>query len=427
MTRRWSLAPSRPGPQHPVRVAIVGIGSMGKGLAYQAEISPEFHCAALADIRIDRAIACAAFLKREYRVVHTADEAADAMRASCLAIAEDGAMLSAAPGFDVLVESSSSITAGGQHAEAALTTGRHVVMMNAESDLVFGPYLMRLARAHGVVYTSTDGDQPGVIARLVDELERWGFELVMAGNMKGFLDRYSNPTKIIPEADKRNIDYKMASSYTDGSKLCVEMALVANAMGLRTLVPGMVGPRVTNVGDVLGQFDFAAIRESGPVVDYVLGAQPDGGVFAVGYCDHPYQRDMLKMLKMGTGPFYVFYRPYHLCHVEALAAATLAMSGASLLEPRHGFLTDVIAYAKTDLQAGQTLDGFGGYAMYGLLENIDAAADPAGLPLCLAEDVTLRRDVPKDARLTVADIRYDPTSAAFAMFAKAREASALLP
>jgi predicted homoserine dehydrogenase-like protein len=205
------------------------------------------------------------------------------------------------------------------------------------------------------------------------------------------------------------------------------MAVVANGLGLSTTVAGMVGPKIPHVRDVLSQFDFDAIRRGGAVVDYVLGAQPDGGVFAVGYCDHPYQRSMLSMLKMGAGPYYVFYRPYHLCHVEAMAAVASAARGDALLQPRFGFRTNVYAYAKTDLRRGASLDGFGGYTCYGLIENVDPAHDADGLPLCLAEHVALRRDVQQDERLTLADITHDPASPAFAMFAKAVAASAALP
>jgi predicted homoserine dehydrogenase-like protein len=254
-------------------------------------------------------------------------------------------------------------------------------------------------------------------------LESWGFELVMAGNMKGFLDRYANPTSIVDEARKRNFDPKMTAGYTDGSKLCIEMSLVANAMGLSAPVTGMVGPRVDHVQQVLDEFDFDAIRRNGPVVDYVLGAQPDGGVFAVGHCDNSYQRSMLSTFKMGSGPFYVFYRPYHLCHVEGMTAVRGVMRGSPLLQPVHGFRTNVFAHAKKNLHAGECLDGFGGYACYGLIENCDPTGAMSGLPLGLAEDVPLTRDIRKDERLAWSDVRHDPTNPAFTLFVKALDAS----
>jgi len=406
-----------------VRIGIIGAGFMGKGLAYQASVTPDVQCVAIADVRLDRAVACATMLQRPYRVARTADDLRAAAGDTDLAVCEDGRLIAAAGGIDLVLESSSDTTAGGQHAELALQQGKHVVMMNAEADLLFGPYLMALAARHRVTYTSADGDKHAVIIRLVHELRSWGFELVMAGNMKGFLDRYANPTSIIPEAQKRNFDPKMTAGYTDGSKLGVEMALVANALGLSAPAAGMTGPRVDHVKKVLRHFDFDAIRRGGPVVEYVLGAQPDGGVFAVGYCDHPFQRSMLSTLKMGRGPFYVFYRPYHLCHVEAINAARDAANGRPLLQPWSGFRTNVFAYAKTDLPAGTRLDGFGGYACYGLLENYDPGATMPGLPLCLADNVTLTRARRKDERLTWSDIDHDPSAPAFAMYARALAAA----
>jgi predicted homoserine dehydrogenase-like protein len=326
-------------------------------------------------------------------------------------------------GVDALIESTSAIEAAGRFAVTAIEHGKHLILMNAEIDLIFGPYLMDLARRNGVVCASCDGDQHGVIKRVLDEMILWGFEPVMAGNIKGFLDRYANPVSIVPEADKRNLDYRMCTAYTDGTKLNIEMALVANACGYETDVPGMHGPRAKHVDDVPGLFDFDRLRSRGtPVVDYILGAHPGGGIYVVGHCDHPYQMEMMQYYKMGDGPYYVFYRPYHLCHVEALrGVAEAVLDGVSLLEPACGFRTNVFARAKKHLRAGEHLDGLGGHACYGIIENclLDGSSD--GLPICLAEDVTLKRDIRKDERITLADVvvpegRYD-----FALYDKAIE------
>jgi predicted homoserine dehydrogenase-like protein len=405
-------------------VAIVGIGSMGTGLAYQAEVTAGTHCVALADIDLSRAVACADLVGRPYRIVQSSSEADEAIRAHAIAIVTDANLLADCSGIEVLVESSSDIAAGGQYAERFLTSGKHVVMMNAEADLIFGPYLLQLAARHQVVYTSTDGDQHGVIMRLVDELREWQLELVMAGNIKGFLDRSANPTSIILEAQKRNYTPKMTAGYTDGSKLCIEMALVANALGLSTSRPGMTGPALTHVRQVLDHFDLDAVRRAGPVVDYILGAEPSGGVFAVAYCDNAYQRSMLSTLKMGDGPYYVLYRPYHLCHVEAMSTVMGAARGIPLLQPEHGFRTNVFAYAKTHLRAGDRLDGVGGYCCYGLIENCEPGPASPGLPLCLSDDLVLTRDCRPGERLAWDDVRIDPRAPAFQMYAKALDAAA---
>lgn len=407
----------------PIRTAIIGIGSAGKGLFYQCGITPGIKCVGVADINVTKAIDAAKAFDRPYRVVESPGALHDAIQEGVVAICQDGEMLAGCESADVLIDASSAIADGGKFALAAIEAGKDVIMMNAEADLIFGPYLMRMAREHGVVYTSCDGDQPGSIRRLIDEIQLWGFELVMAGNIKGFLDRYSNPTKIIPEADKRFLDHKMCAGYTDGTKLCVEMALVANAYDLVTMAPGMRGPRASRLVEVFDLFDFNAIRESGKaVVDYVLGSRPYGGVFVVGYCDNKYQQSMLGWFpsELGKGPFYVFDRSYHIVHIEAMKCVAEAfLDRESLLQPTHGFKTNVYAYAKRDLRKGETLDGIGGYTCYGLIENCSAHQDHPGVPICLAEDVTLYRDVAKDEKIFMEDIAHDPDRLDYRLYSMA--------
>ncbi len=410
-----------------IRVAIIGIGSVGKGLFYQCHITPGIECVAVADIKLERATACAEWLGREYRITRNLAEVHDAIQHGLIAVCEDGNLLAQCDLVNVLIESSNAIAAAGQFALTALEHRKHLVMMNAEADLIFGPFLMQRARENGVVYTSCDGDQPAVMKRLIDDLQLWGFDLVMAGNIKGFLDRDANPTTIIPEADKRMLDYRMCASYTDGTKLNIEMALVANALGLSVATPGMSGPRANHVRDVLHLFDLDALwQDHRAVVDYVLGCEPKGGVFAVGYCDNAYQRSMLDWFppEMGDGPFYVFYRPYHLCHIEAMTTVAMAfLDGQALLQPSYGFQTNVYAYAKRDLRRGDKLDGIGGYACYSLIENCAANESDPGLPICLAEDVTLKRDVAKNEKIFLRDVVYDPARFDFRMFDRAAKCS----
>ena len=140
----------------------------------------------------------------------------------------------------------------------AIASGKHIVMMNAEADALFGPSFWKEAQRHQVAYTSADGDQPVVLARLVEELRFYGFNFVMAGNIKGFLNRYTDPIAIRPEAAKRYLDPQVCASYTDGTKLAVEMAIVANGLGCDLLQIGMIGPRVTDAVDLLDAFDLAA-------------------------------------------------------------------------------------------------------------------------------------------------------------------------
>ncbi len=158
------------------------------------------------------------------------------------------------------------------------------------------------------------------------------------------------------------------------------------------------------------------------MVDYILGALPSGGVFAVGYQDQPFQSFMLNYYKMGPGPFYVFYRPYDLCHVESIASIVRpALDGFSLLKPDHGFRTDVFAYAKKDLGAGEVLDGIGGHACYGLIENVRNEPHP-GLQICLAEDLSLTRDIKAHQPILLSDVEVDADGEGFKLRRLALEA-----
>src|SRR5262249_39299264 len=210
-------------PAKPIRVAVIGSGAMGQGLLHQSGLTPGIDCVALAASRLERAVACCEFLRRNYRVVRTLGEMHETIRQGKIAVCEDGDLLARCESVDVLIEASSSVAAGGRFAITALEHGRHVVMMNAEADLTFGPYLMRLAHDNHVVYTSCDGDQHGVIKRLADELQLWGFPLVMAGNIKGFLDRHADPRTVVPAAGKRDLDYRLGAAYTDRTKLLLDM------------------------------------------------------------------------------------------------------------------------------------------------------------------------------------------------------------
>jgi predicted homoserine dehydrogenase-like protein len=411
----------------PIRVAVIGSGHTGKALLYQCGITPGIECVAVADIKVDKAVAACQAFDRRYAVAQNLADLHDAIARGAIGVCEDGELLARCESVDVMIESSSSVAGGGHFAAVALENRIHVVMMNAESDLIFGPYLLSLARRNGVVYTTCDGDQPGVIKRLVDEVALWGFELVMAGNIKGFLDRYVDPGSIVPEADKRFLDYKMCTAYTDGTKLCVEMALVANALGLETDKPGMHGPRTKDLLEVFDRFDLNRMVDGrGAVVDYVLGARPYGGVFIIARSDHPFQQMMMDYFpsQMGSGPYYVFHRPYHLCHVEAMQCVAEAfLDHEALLQPVAGFRTNVYAYAKRNLRRGETLDGIGGYTCYGMIENCAENEAREGLPICLADEVTLKRNVAKDEKIFMEDVVYDLHRQDYRLYALAREES----
>ncbi|MDD3890503.1 MAG: hypothetical protein WC147_00505 [Syntrophomonas sp.] len=405
-------------PLQNLKMGIIGIGAMGKGLLYQSSITEGIDTVAICDIDLVRCTDTLEWLGYDYRLVSNAKELGDVIDAGQIAVCTDGELVAGCARLDAVIEASGSIIPAARFAITALEGKKHLILMNSEIDLIFGPYLKHLAQLNQVVCTSCDGDQYGAMKHLIDDIRSWGFELVMAGNIKGFLDRSANPSMIIEEADKRNLDYRACTSYTDGTKLNIEMALIANAIGMQTKITGMFGPAANHVSDVLNIFDFKHLWKRGePLVDYILGADPGGGVFIVGYCDNEYQRDMLRYYKMGEGPFYLFYRHYHLCHIEAMNTVLDAVrNGRALMQADHGFRTNVYSYAKRDLNPGDILDGIGGYSCYGLIENQTDNESEAGIPICLAENIVVRRAVKKDQKIMWEDVIYDEERLDFKLY-----------
>lgn len=409
--------------QETIKISIIGVGTMGKGLLYQASITPGIECVAIADVEVHKCVDAARWLGIPHRVVNTQNEMDDAINDGYLAICEDGNMVSKAASVEAVVEASSSISEGAEYALTAIKHKRHLILMNAEIDLVFGPHLMKLAQEAGVSYTSCDGGTHTAISNLFDDMQLWGFDPVMAGGILGTLDRTANPTKMTAQADLRDADYRVCTALADGTHLNIEMALVANALDMVTAVPGMYGFEAQTVHDVLSLYDLKILHSlHKPVVDYLLGAQPHGGVFTVGFCDNPHQASMLSQYQMGNGPFYVFYRPYRLRHVEAMAQiAKAVLDDAPMMQPTYGLRTNVYTYAKTDLRAGQTLDGVGGYNTYGMIENCPPINEDWGLPICLADGVVLRRDLGKDEKVSLMDVEFDPTALEFELYFKSQK------
>jgi len=380
------------------------MGSMGKGLLHQSLANgPE--CVTISDIDIQKCVNIAQDFNILFEVTHDWQQTKKCIEAGMLAIQSNCTNVAECEYIDVFVEASSSVVDGGFYAKTALERKKHLVLMNSEVDLIFGPHLVRLADRQKCTYTSCDGDQHGVIKRLLDEITLWGFRPIMAGNIKGFLDRYANPTTIVPEADKRDLSYKMCTAYTDGTKLNIEMALVANATGMLPTQIGMTGARFNHVNEIL---DKLPLHEKLNCVDYILGAEPGGGVFVIGYNSDSYKRYMMNYFKMGNGPYYVFYRPYHLCHIEAMQCILDAAGGCndiykSLLRP-ESMKTNVFAFAKKDLAKGERLDGIGGYTCYGMIDTNKGDENENRLPICLAENVVLKRDIPKNSSIMIHDI-----------------------
>ncbi|MEX2232585.1 MAG: homoserine dehydrogenase [Cyclobacteriaceae bacterium] len=406
-----------------IRVAVIGIGSIGKGLVYQVNATPGMKPVAIADIFINKAIDCAKWLNLDYEIVNTVSDLNYAIQRGKVAVTDKGELIAGSGLVHVMIESSNAVLQGAVHALKAIQNHQHVVMMNFEAEMMYGPVLLRAAQEEGVVYTCADGDQPTVIKRMIDDIELWGLDIVMAGNIKNYLDRYTDPIKIAPEADKRTLDHKMCSSYTDGTKLCVEMAVLANAINGKTAVPGMFGHRMKHVNEIFNYINFDEVWDrKHPLVDYVLGSEPKGGVFVVAHTADKFQQYTFNWFPpdVGPGPYFIFSRPYHLGHIEAMhCVAEAYLDGTARLQPIYGMRTNVHTYAKRDLKAGERLDGMGGFNSYGLIENLEDDQNNPGLPVLLNDNLKIKRDIAKDQRIGLDDVEFDAQDRAFQLYFEA--------
>ena len=398
----------------PVRVGMVGAGFMGRGIALQIlRYTKGMRLAAISNRHIEaarRAYAEAGVQDAEH--VDSASRLEEAIRRGRYSVTEDAMHLCEASGIDAIIEVTGSVEFGARVATKAIENGKHTIVMNAELDGTVGPILKVQADKAGVVFTNADGDQPGVIMNLYRFVKGIGVKPVLCGNIKGLHDPYRNPTTQEAFARKWGQKPHMVTSFADGTKISFEQAIVANATGMKVAKRGMHGPKVpagTPIKEAVQLYPIEDLTEGDGIVDYVVGAEPSPGVFVLGTQDHPAQAHYLNLYKLGTGPLYCFYTPYHLCHFEVPnTVARAALFGDAAIAPRGGPLVDVVATAKRDLKADEVIDGMGWYMTYGQAENSKVARQQNLLPIGLAEGCGLKRDLKKDHVLTYADVDLPP-------------------
>jgi predicted homoserine dehydrogenase-like protein len=396
----------------PIRVGIVGAGFMGQGLTNQIVNSvPGMDVVAIANRRPERAIHNYRYAGLDDpRTVDTADQLEDAIRAGRQAVVEDALLLARSSSIDILVDVTGSVEHGARVALEAFAHGIDVLLMNAEIDATIGPILQTYARRHGVILSACDGDEPGVQLDLLRWVRGLGLIPRVMGNVKGLQDRYRNPTTQQGWAQQWGQNPTMVTSFADGSKISFEQAIVANATGFSVLQRGMSRGEVhdTDAFDLPRRYDIEQVRALGGIVDYTVG--PAGvKVFCLAEHPDPKQQHYLKLYKMGDGPLYPFWIPYHLVHFEvpnSIARVVLFRDGVA--PPLAGPVVEVCALAKRDLRAGETLDVYGGYMTYGEAVNTDEMRTQRYLPEGLVEGCTLVRPVAQDQVLTYDDVQLPP-------------------
>lgn len=397
----------------PIRVAMVGAGFMARGIALQLlRYVPGIELVAISNRHLaaaERAYRDAGV--HDIRAVESVSELEDAISLGAYAVAEDALLLARAGGIDAIIEVTGAVEFAAHVVVEAIQHGKHIILMDAELDGTLGPILRVYADRAGVVYTNSDGDQPGVIMNLYRFVRGIGVRPVLCGNVKGLHDPYRNPTTQVEFAARWGQKPQMVASFADGSKISFEQAIVANGTGMGVAQRGMIGPNLGGapIAEAMKLFPLDMLLEGDGIVDYVVDARPAPGVFVLGTHDDPVQRHYLNLYKLGEGPIYCFHTPYHLCHFEVHnTVARAVLFGDAALAPRGGPRVDVVTTAKVDLKPGDVLDGLGGYLSYGQCENATTTRRESLLPMGLADGCRLKRPVRKDQVLTYDDVDLPP-------------------
>jgi predicted homoserine dehydrogenase-like protein len=396
-----------------IRVGIVGAGFMGRGIVEVLECTPGMEASAIAEIDLERARSC--FEEMGAAGIREVESIEEAERCDIKAervICTDHRVLTAIDGLDMVIEATGKPDIGAEVAREAIERGKHVGMLNVETDATIGYYLGALARRNNVVYTVCAGDEPAAVKELCDFARTCGFRIVTAGKGKNNpLDRHATPDDLEKRARTLGLNPYILTEFVDGSKTMVEMACAANGMGLGIDRRNMHGPQA-NIDDLARVFrlqEEGGILGTEGVVDFAIGDVAPG-VFAVVRHEGPIANRTLRYLRIGEGPQYLLYRPYHLTNLEVPSTVGWAViHGRPTLVTVKPPTTEVITIAKRDLKRGDIIDSFGGFSVYGGIEAASRAHQMHLLPLGLAVGATLTEDVEKDAVITYKQVELKPS------------------
>lgn len=385
----------------PIDLIVVGLGFMGFGFVSSIQSLKGIRVALIITRRVGESME---FLRKrgfkaaiEYnpsKIKRLADQ-------GFICVSDD---LSLIRRFENLIvfEVTGTVDYGAEVALMAIKAKKHLVTMNPELQVAVGSELQKLAEKENVVITDVYGDQPGSLARLISQARLRGFRVLMAGNMKRYLDLWATQEKMKPWAQDKGLAVRQTTSFTDGTKQSIEMNLVANYFGMKVLKRGMVGHTVENVQDVLTKFDWTSIPKEG-VVDYVIGKNLFPGVFIVVEHPDPNQKKYLKYLGLGDGPQYVMFEPYHLCHLEAIETILKVLYFKEpTINNRLTPLTKTVAMAKRNLLRGEKLDGIGGDSVYGMIQGVESSEE--FLPVGFAHNAIIKTSIGKDTPVKISDV-----------------------
>jgi predicted homoserine dehydrogenase-like protein len=418
----------------PVTVGLIGAGKFGTMFTAQVRLTTGMHLVGVADLNVARA-------RSQLKSAGWPDEAYaaasldDAHKKRTTLVSDNARALIADPRIEVIVEATGVPGAGIEHALNAIANGKHIVMVNVEADAVAGPLLASRARAAGVVYSLAWGDQPALICEHVDWARAAGLKVICAGKGTRYEPHYhqSNPDnvwdildKYLNISDRKSINPKMFNSFVDGTKSAIEMTAVCNATGLTPQTNGLGFPPATRfeLADVCKPKSDGGTLEKAGVTEVTSSVYRDGrdvphhlalGTYVVFEGETDYARRCFEeyaMLPDKTGKYGALYRPIHMIGMElGISVASAALRGEPTGAPT-GFRSDVVATAKRHLKTGEMLDGEGGFCVWGKQTPADASLARELLPLGLAHNVKLKRDIAEGQALRWSDVIYDPNDSA---------------
>jgi len=398
---------------NPIKVAILGGGFMAQGLTNQIVNSvPGMDMVAIYSRKPQKAMHVLNYsgLKDPIEAI-TQTQLDDAIRDGKPVFTQDVMLLARSEHVNLIVDTTGSVEFGAHVLLEAFKHGKDVVLLNAELDATIGPILQTYADKYGVILSACDGDEPGLQMNLYRWVKGLGLTPRVMGNIKGLQDPYRNPSTQKGFAEKWGQNPAMVTSFADGSKISFEQAIVANATGMVVKSRGMsrgveYKDDVMKIGKL---YDIEELRRLGGIVDYVVGT-PLTKVYCLAEHPDPKQQHYLNLYKMGEGPLYSFFLPYHLVHFEVPnAIARVALLRDSVARPLGGPVVEVCAVAKRDLKAGETLDDYGMFMTYGEAVNADEMSNSRYLPEGLVEGCKLKRNIAKDAVLTYDDVELPPS------------------
>lgn len=399
-----------------IKVGIIGAGQMGRGLISQLYKMKGMAPSVVCDIDINKvlhAFSKSNITENDYVITNNLSQANDAIKKGKIVVSEDKQIASFVDATDCVVDATGFTDIGAEIAIDTINNGKNIVMLDVEADVVVGPILKKKADKAGVIYTGSAGDEPGAVKEMFDFSEALGFDIKVIGKGKNNeVDHNCTPDSIRDYAISRGVSPKMQCSFSDGTKNMVELCCMANSTGLVPDVRGGHGPKcdIKNLDKVLCLKEEGGILNNYGVVEWVNGIAP--GVFVIVSSDLEFIHHEMQYLRIGDGPNYVLYRPYHLCGMETpLTIARAVLDKAPTIVPMDGLVCEAITIAKKDLKKGESIDGIGGFSTYGTIDKREVAKELNALPIGLINKNTkMAKDVKKGDIITYDDVILDEDS-----------------